>query len=154
MLVAFPSPPFLTHTSTGAAVQSMAVTCHAHNSPYRHPAQPSLAGQVLPRIRDLPHPSASNWCWHRWKRSHPNLNPARSVVYARPNNRSAPTSPATPWPPAASPESVSSLNSRERGRESCNESKSISGFALWCSLDLQGSCVKGDQTSDPTQVET
>lgn len=151
-------------------MQFMAVACHAHNSSCRDSTQPSLARQALPRIRDLHlHTKASDWCWYRWKRSHPNLNPVgwrrnhptlnpagwrrshpnlnpvgfkrslpnlnpvRSGVCAHPNNRSAPTSLSTAQPLGTSPESVSSLNSRERGRESCDESKSIQ---LWCSLDI------------------
>lgn len=139
MLVASPSPPFVTHRGTGAAVQPVAVTCHTHNSSYRDSTQPSLAGQVLPRIRDAAlaaHPSQCiqlGLAWVGEESSH--LNPARSTVCARPNNRSAPTSLSTAQPLGTSPESLSSLNRRERRRESCDESKSIQ--PRW-SLDLQG----------------
>lgn len=70
---------------------------------------------MLPRQRL--HLSASNMMLTQMEEESSNLNPGQSVVRARLNNRSAPTSLSTVQSLSISPGSFSSLNSRGKGKK-------------------------------------
>lgn len=114
---------------------------------------------MLPRQRL--HLSASNMMLTQMEEESSNLNPGQSVVRARLNNRSAPTSLSTVQSLSISPGSFSSLNSRGKGKKNLWWKQIHTTMML--SLHLQSThkswlkaecpCERGDQTSSPTWME-